>query len=197
MEERRFNVYVIENGSIEEAIELCRKLGIKKENIEIYENLKIDTVRDIKQRSGVTTPYSKAFILGNARMEAQNALLKLLEEPNPTSYFVFYNSDNLIETVLSRAQIIRRKRQIAPDEKLLKALEANSATTVLSYLFELQKMPKDQLIYLLEGLSRELAKTREYRKAAVINRELPKFREYNLNQKLFVFALFFELLGGD
>ncbi len=197
MEERKFNVYVIENATEEDAKNLCHRLGIRDENIEVYPLLKIEDVRQIKQRSRVSTPYPKGFIFGDIRLEAQNALLKLLEEPEPSSYFVIYKTDNLIDTVLSRARIIRKRKEFKPDTELLHAVEANNAAAVMSMLFELQKIPKDQLIYLLEGLSSELAKAKEYRKAAIINRELPRFREYNLNQKLFVFALFFELLGGN
>lgn len=73
--------------------------------------LKVDTAREIVKHA-FTKPSEaeyKIFIIDNGdniRPEAQNALLKIIEEPQ-NAYFIFLcqNSRSLLPTVLSRCQI--------------------------------------------------------------------------------------------
>jgi DNA polymerase III delta prime subunit len=74
-----------------------------------YQNIGIDDAKEIKKLHDtvpVSVPYKKIFILSfdNITIEAQNALLKLLEEPNDYAYFflVVRSKDILIPTIKSR-----------------------------------------------------------------------------------------------
>ncbi len=78
-----------------------------------YQNIGIDDTKEIKKihdTAPVVDPYKKIFILSfdNITIEAQNALLKLLEEPN--DYAVFFlitrSKDILIPTIKSRLHYI-------------------------------------------------------------------------------------------
>lgn len=84
----------------------------------------IDTVREIKQflwQKPVKSPRRMAIIDGAERLtpEAQNALLKIAEEPPPSSLLVLITSDteSLLETLRSRLQAVYfslvRKDEIA------------------------------------------------------------------------------------
>ncbi len=84
----------------------------------------IDTVREIKQflwQKPVKSPRRTAIIDGAERLtpEAQNALLKIAEEPPPSSLLILVTSDteSLLETLRSRLQVVYfslvRKDEIA------------------------------------------------------------------------------------
>ncbi len=191
----KFNVFVIDNASKDDAIEMCRNLGIENKKIFEYDILKIDDVREIKNKSSIATNEKQAFILGSMGLETQNALLKLLEEPYPLNYFILYKSHNLLETIKSRAQIIRKKIEYEKDEKLINALKNNDIETMLIEAAKLQILSKEDVISVLKGVARALSTTQDFQQSSIINEELVKFEQFNLNQKLFLFALFFKLLN--
>ena len=75
-------------------------------------NLTVDAARELI-KSAYISPIgeTKVFLLPNAELmtlNAQNALLKLIEEPPPNTIFFFATSSpkSLIPTILSRSQII-------------------------------------------------------------------------------------------
>ena len=84
----------------------------------------IDTIRDLERFLSLRVPrqtaYNRAIIIENAQLltlEAQNALLKTLEEP-PTGTFIVLTADHdqaLLPTLRSRAATITVKR---PDRQL-------------------------------------------------------------------------------
>ncbi len=197
MDRHRFNVYALEKSTAEKARAFARKLGVDENEIYLLESPTMEDIRTLKDVAWIAYDKPRAFLLGKLRIDAQNALLKLLEEPPEKVYFLLYECDNLLDTILSRAQRVKFKPEYETDTQLLEAIEANNAKAVLQRIIELQEMPKENLIRLLEWLAVELSRKRLYEKAALIHKQLPGFREFNLNQKLFVFALFFELLGGD
>ena len=75
------------------------------------ESLGIDPVRDeiVRFVSSQKVSSSRVVILSfdRATTEAQNALLKSIEEPQEGTYFLIFvsNSDSLLPTILSRAQV--------------------------------------------------------------------------------------------
>lgn len=76
------------------------------------DRLLIDDVKKIVDRSFVKTEKGKKMVFclsfNNATLEAQNALLKVIEEPSESTFFflVVPRADTLIPTVLSRAFLI-------------------------------------------------------------------------------------------
>lgn len=76
-----------------------------------YDSFKIDDARAIKSLQAEKTEKAAVFIISFTLMnrEAQNALLKVLEEPTANTYFVliFPNVKQLLPTLQSRMQLIR------------------------------------------------------------------------------------------
>lgn len=88
---------------------------IEEENIKSYnlfdyqETLKIPQVREIKKLLS-TKAFSGAkrlFVIRDATLEAQNALLKTLEELPDDTTFIFLDDSNLIPTIVSRARLLK------------------------------------------------------------------------------------------
>lgn len=75
-----------------------------------YDQLKVSDARDIRQLQSEKTQKKTLFVLSFSTInrEAQNALLKVLEEPAPNTYFVliFPDARNLLPTLRSRLQIV-------------------------------------------------------------------------------------------
>ena len=118
-------------GDLESKNEFLAKL-IKEENIKSYnlfdyqETLKIPQVREIKKLLS-TKAFSGAkrlFVIRDATLEAQNALLKTLEELHEDTSFIFSNEAILIPTILSRTQILNfKRRKVDVDANLSSMLE--------------------------------------------------------------------------
>ena len=118
-------------GDLESKNEFLAKL-IKEENIKSYnlfdyqETLKIPQVREIKKLLS-TKAFSGAkrlFVIRDATLEAQNALLKTLEELHEDTSFIFLNEAILIPTILSRTQILNfKRRKVDVDANLSSMLE--------------------------------------------------------------------------
>ncbi len=92
------------------AIELAQEAA-GQHDIMIVDSPSIDAIRDVKQFLSLT-PFAgtaKVALIDNADRlteEAQNALLKMLEEPNRSSICILVTSrpDSLLPTILSRCQ---------------------------------------------------------------------------------------------
>ncbi|MBO4983190.1 MAG: hypothetical protein J6D23_03945 [Clostridia bacterium] len=96
---------------------ICQKiLNDSCADVRFYDAFKVDDVRKIKEElyESPTECDYKIYILNNAEkmnVKAQNALLISLEEPPPNVVFFLLCTDAtvLLETIRSRAQIIRTK----------------------------------------------------------------------------------------
>ena len=93
------------------------------------ETLKIDTVREIQHNLNMqpyAAPWRTALFLRfeEANINAQNALLKTLEEPAPLSKLLLTasNENALLPTISSRCEVIRLRPMAMPE--LAKKLEA-------------------------------------------------------------------------
>lgn len=192
----RFNVFVMDSAGLEDALLFAKQLGIEQRNTFIYEQLKIEDVRKIKDKSSIAVNEKEAFIFGKIGFDAQNALLKLLEEHDGFRYFIFYKTDDLLETILSRAQNIKVKQNRAKNEELLEAVKTGEAKNLILKAFEMQNLSRDEITDILQNISKELSSTNFFDKSNTINRELFRFKQFNFNQKIFLFSLFLKLSGG-
>lgn len=105
------------SGKKELAINLANNVSnTKKQDINVIEpaldkkNISIDQIRNIKLATNLTKTSKNIIVIPNANLmslEAQNSILKLLEEPSPSTHFILtVNHKNLlIETILSRVMI--------------------------------------------------------------------------------------------
>lgn len=124
--------FIIE-GSLENAKEYI-KIFLEKEKINpydtfIYDSLvKIEQAKDIKKSLAFTSNNSRAFIFfGLMTNEAQNSLLKIIEESEGT-FFIFYSQkkDDYLPTILSRCKEIKLENN-TNDNKLEKTLSGKSS----------------------------------------------------------------------
>lgn len=125
--------------------------------------LDIETARSII--SFAQSPYNGekiAFIsFHSATLPAQNAMLKVLEEPRGEMRFILLttNKDNLIDTVLSRVQHIHIEGKKVKDTHAEEFLEASSSTRM--------KLPF--ITAMLAKLDEEGRKDREAVKGFILN----------------------------
>lgn len=102
----------------------------------------IDKVREIRQDAYIMPNEAdcKIYILGNASsmgQEAQNALLKILEEPPKYVYFILtaVSKTNLLETVLSRSTVFKVEPvSLAVAEKKIEEIFPELDATLVSQL---------------------------------------------------------------
>ncbi len=192
----RFNVFVMDNAGLEDALLFAKQLGIEHQNTFTYEQLKIEDVRKIKDKSSIAVNEKEAFIFGKIGFDAQNALLKLLEEHDRFRYFIFYKTDDMLDTILSRAQSIKVKQSRQKNKELLEAIKTGEAKNLILKAFEMQNLSREEIADILQNISKELSSTSFFNKSNMINRELFRFKKFNFNQKIFLFSLFLKLSGG-
>ncbi len=192
----RFNVFAMDNAGLEDALLFAKQLGIEHQNTFTYEQLKIEDVRKIKDKSSIAVNEKEAFIFGKIGFDAQNALLKLLEEHDRFRYFIFYKTDDMLDTILSRAQSIKVKQSRQKNEELLEAIKTGEAKNLVLKAFEMQNLSREEIADILQNISKELSSTSFFDKSNMINRELFRFKKFNFNQKIFLFSLFLKLSGG-
>lgn len=108
------------------AVEASHRLDVKiKGNADVvvlsFASFGIDDARDLKTLAGLVPVYGKKlFVIGAAAMtsDAQNALLKLFEEPTPRTYFVLLVPHGaLLPTLRSRCLRFDIVLHDAPEER--------------------------------------------------------------------------------
>lgn len=99
-----------EDLKIEDVTSLLPKEHFSYLYSESYDAFKISDARNIKHLQSEKTDQGAIFVLHVSRIqhEAQNALLKVLEEPTPHTYFfiIYANFKQLLPTLQSRLEII-------------------------------------------------------------------------------------------
>lgn len=110
------NSYVLVQPKLKDINNLVKKITQSKGeiiNVEPKKNeYSIDDIRTIKKEVYLSYPYSKIYLLKNfenSSLPAQNAFLKVLEEP-PKNVFFFItvkSAHKLLPTILSRVKVIR------------------------------------------------------------------------------------------
>lgn len=129
-----------------------------------FDKFQIDASRDIKELA-----FKKSFgggskifqlIIKQAGREAENATLKLLEEPPPNTYFLIYTPflDNVLETIKSRMVLIWSgppKLEIKEDAKNLIQMSFNDKLDSFSRIKD-----RDKAKDLILGFMAELQKNK-------------------------------------
>jgi len=155
--------------SFKYVVEECKKNQIDKFDVDLFSSEKaigIENVRNF-QKKIILKPIkskAKAVILDGSNgltIEAQNALLKLLEEPpaNTIIYITISNKDLLLPTIISRCKIVNLKdkeAELSKEEisKYLNILISLSSSGVGDRLKLAQDIAKnkDEVILTLEKM---------------------------------------------
>ncbi|OGH02559.1 MAG: hypothetical protein A2798_02880 [Candidatus Levybacteria bacterium RIFCSPHIGHO2_01_FULL_37_17] len=147
----------------------------------------------------------EAFL--GATVEAQNAFLKVLEEP-PFSTFIFLlaSENYFLSTINSRTKLVQLDREIKfteEDEKLCSEIVENLKSETIGYRLKLaQDMAGDKneailflekfIVFARNNMVKELSS--EYKKKIdVLNKYYKKIKESNVNLRLALENLFLEL----
>lgn len=112
--------------------------------------IRVTQIRDLTQHAINKSRTDRVYIIDNADSmngQAQNAFLKLLEEPAPHVHFILlaHNSESLLPTIHSRVQAL----QIPP-------IDSASSHELLDLLHVVDAKTRTQLLFLAEGLPAEL-----------------------------------------
>ncbi len=103
------HAYILIGGSKEEISQKAKSLSSGK--IIPFEVKKIDQARQLKKLTSVTLDTTTILITGldEASIDAQNAILKTLEEPGSEIVYMLWVSRiaRLLPTVISRCQIVK------------------------------------------------------------------------------------------
>jgi DNA polymerase III subunit delta' len=142
------------------------------------QSIKIEQVRQLvgEALAGPFESKARAFVIDEAHMmteQAQNALLKSLEEPPPTSYLLLVTSapQALLPTIRSRCQRLRmgplpsgvleahlRQGGLSAEEARLRAaLSAGSLGAALALDSEEYRQVRERLLGMIEGIVRSEA----------------------------------------
>ncbi len=184
----KFSTFIFENADRNQVSEFILSLGVAKENIFVYNSLKIDDVRRIKDEAEVEKDKKIAFVIGDLSFDAQNALLKLTEETNDDVYFAFYKTENLLDTIYSRAQVISLDKKFYVDELFVRALDESDKASIIKFLFSLSD--KTDILDLLGFLINYYSKRAQFEKAKKLMEFFKNAKEYNLNERLLVANIF-------
>lgn len=123
----------------------------KDEKIDIEKGIiSIETMRQLYENTRSKSQKKQIYIIDYAdRMthQAQNAFLKLLEEPNENTYFILvcHDTSRLLPTIISRV------KQIS-----IKNITAKQSEELLSDLQIVDKLKHDQLLFMASGLPAEM-----------------------------------------
>mgnify|MGYP001578630345 CR=1 FL=1 len=113
------NTHIVEGSSenIADVLALLRREGIETNGnpdvyVKVYRQFGIDDARELRERASLRALGERRIFIVAApdiNREAQNALLKTLEEPpeNALFFFILPSPDALLPTLRSRVQILR------------------------------------------------------------------------------------------
>ncbi len=187
----KFSTFIFENGDVERAIQFFKELGVERRNIRVFEQLKIDDVRGLRDETGIQRDYKLAFVIGDLSFEAQNALLKLTEEAPDGVYFGFYKCENLLDTVYSRAQVVRFRREFGVDKAFGEALLKGDKEAVFKFLFSSRDKP--DILSKLKFLINFYSEKGVPEKAETLMDFYKDLKEFNLNETLMLINVFVTL----
>lgn len=141
------------------------------------ERLGIDEARNLKARSELKAfGTKKIFIINSLQItpEAQNALLKVFEEPSPnTIFFIIANKNHLLPTLLSRMNIINLHSSLLGVNESEKFLKLNTTERLLF----IKKISEDENFTLSDFLDDLLVVLRQKKLMEEVKKtfELSKF----------------------
>jgi len=146
--------------------------------------ISVDIMRRLYDETRTKTAGERIIIIDYAeRMtdQAQNAFLKLLEEPGKDVYFILvsHSISKLLPTILSRTE----KLEIRPITKL-------QSEQLLDSFGEIDKTKRSQLLFMAEGLPAELTRLNNdnlyFEKQSIIVKDARQLIQGNLYQKLLI-----------
>jgi len=144
----------------------------------------VDLMRQLYDETKTKTTDERIFIIDYAeRMtsQAQNAFLKLLEEPNDGIYFILvsHSVSKLLPTILSRAQSLE-----------IKPVTTDQSNGLLDQLNLSDAKKRQQLLFIADGLPAELTILASdegyFQKRSVIVRDARQLLGGNMYQKLLI-----------
>jgi DNA polymerase III delta prime subunit len=125
----------------------------KDEKVDIDKGtITIDAIRKLQSSAQIKTNTKNAIIINKAdtmTIQAQNAFLKLLEEPSKNIHFILVShaTSKLLPTIISRVKPIRIKRITkSQSENLLDSLKITDGTK------------RQQILFMAEGLPNEIVR---------------------------------------
>jgi len=138
--------------------------------IQEFESFTIEDSRMLKMRAYTKSAYGgkQLFIISfhSITVEAQNSLLKLLEEPAENTHFflITSNSEILLPTVLSRLYLLKERRETRTGEvSAVSFLRADFAQRLSLVQNIIEKKDKQEAISLLNGIQSYLYKRADLR----------------------------------
>jgi len=157
----------------------------KDDKIDIDKGIiSVDIMRRLYDETRTKTAGERIIIIDYAeRMtdQAQNAFLKLLEEPGKNVYFILvsHSISKLLPTILSRTE----KLEIRPITKI-------QSEQLLDSFGEIDKTKRSQLLFMAEGLPAELTRLNNdnlyFEKQSTIVKDARQLIQGNLYQKLLI-----------
>jgi len=130
--------------------------------IRSYETLGVEEARELKSQAGyrAVRESTKIFLISFSAIgtEAQNALLKLFEEPAPNTFFVLVGKvgTRILPTLRSRLNVIAAVSVAADVREAKKFLEKNGAERLEMLKGIIEDRDREQANLLLNGLEEEL-----------------------------------------
>ena len=172
------NTHVVSGGPgcLQDVLSFLREEGIETEGnpdlyVRAYKQFGIDEARELRERASLRAlGKRRVFVIAapDLNREAQNALLKTLEEPpgNALFFFVLPYPESLLPTLRSRVQILQVKRglETRTDAKVFLAATPEKRMDMLKPLLEKgddDKRDLGAILAFLSSLEEKLEKSPE------------------------------------
>lgn len=189
----KFTTFALINATLEDAKEFALSMGA--DVLYEYPDLKLQDVEQIRVKSYEFNETLYAFLIGKANLESQNALLKLTEEPINRNFFIFYETEYIIDTIISRSQIVSFKVESENIEKLFQFFKNNNKSDFLKELISIKNTSNKNKTVFLKYIKSLISKlSNDYpNKSDFLIEEYKNLRTYNLDIDLFIAKLCIEL----
>lgn len=125
-------------------LEMKQKNGISDMQVEIITpektSITIGQVRDLRKQLAITTSKPRCIIFekfDSSTLEAQNALLKVLEELGAKMYFIMHVSQigNILPTIISRSRVVQLEHEyVKHDDTVIKELKLFFENPTVAFL---------------------------------------------------------------
>ncbi|MGB9755789.1 MAG: hypothetical protein ACPLXO_02790 [Desulfurella sp.] len=189
----KFTTFALINANLEDAKEFSLSIGA--DVLYEYPDLKLQDVGEIRAKSYEFSEEPNAFLIGKANLESQNSLLKLTEEPINHNFFIFYETEYIIDTIISRSQIVSFKIENVNIDELINLFKNDDRSNFLKELLNIKnKSNKNKTIFLkyIKSLINTLSNIYP-NKSRLLIEEYKNLRTYNLDIDLFIANLCVEL----
>ena len=182
------NTHVVSGGPerLQDVLSFLREEGIETEGnpdmyIRAYKQFGIDEARELRERASIRAlGKRRIFVIAvpDLNREAQNALLKTLEEPpgDALFFFVLPSPESLLPTLRSRVQTLQIERggEARTDAKIFLAATPEKRMDMLKPLLEKgedEKRDLGAILAFLSSLEEKLEKSPEGLKAVYRTRK--------------------------